>query len=434
MRQHGKMSNYRWTICSLLFFATTINYLDRTVISLLKPTLEVEFHWTETDYANIVIAFQLSYAIGMLGIGRLIDLLGTKVGYMISVFLWSIAAAAHALVKGTFGFMVARSFLGLTEAGNFPAAIKTVAEWFPKKERALATGIFNSGANIGAISAPLIVPLIAEKFGWQWAFIITGAIGIIWLILWIVLYEIPSRHRSVNLEELQYIQEEQNLTLENIAEDSSSFSWFKLLAYRQTWSFICGKFLTDPVWWFYLFWLPAFLKSEYHLTGTALALPVALVYTMASIGSIYGGWLPMRLLTFGWTIIRARKTAMFVYALCAMPVITAQYIGAVNLWYAVTIIGFAAAAHQAWSANIFTTVSDRFPKKTIASVTGIGGMAGALGGIFLSRLAGPLFDHYKNLGHLETGYFILFCICGSGYLIAWTIMHLLNAGTTEIKL
>ncbi len=419
-----KMGNYRWTICSLVFFATTINYLDRAVISLLKPELEVLFNWTETDYSNIVIAFQLCYAIGMVGVGRLIDKLGTKIGYAVSIFAWSIAAVGHALVKTTMGFYIARAFLGVTEAGNFPAAIKTIAEWFPKKERALATGIFNSGSNVGAIIAPLSGPFIAEFWGWQWAFIITGLLGFVWLIFWFIIYEVPAKKARLSKTEFDFIHSDIEDADSN-PKDGEKVPWLKLLRFRQTWAFVIGKFLTDPVWWFYLFWLPAFLKAQYHLSNTEIALPVALVYTMSTFGSIGGGYLPLYFIKKGWPVFRSRKTAMFIYALCAIPVVTAQYAGTFNMWYAVIIIGIAASAHQAWSANIFTTVSDMFPKRTIGSVTGIGGMAGGLGGILIARAAGKLFDHYKELGSIETGYYIMFFICGSAYLIGWSIMHLL---------
>lgn len=439
-----KVGKYRWTICGLVFFATTINYLDRAVISLLKTDLEREFAWTETDYSNIVIAFQLSYALGMIGVGRLIDRLGTKIGYAISIFAWSIAAVGHALVRSTFGFVVARAALGVSEAGNFPAAIKTTAEWFPKRERALATGIFNSGSNVGAILAPLTVPFIAAEWGWQWAFIITGAIGFIWLIFWFWLYDIPERQKRLKKPEYDYINSDvddvetvplttPDLTTNIEGEKPKNIGWFKLLSFRQTWAFVLGKFLTDPVWWFYLFWLPAFLKAEYNITGTAVALPVALVYTMATLGSIAGGWLPFYFIKRGWPVFRARKTSMLIYAFCVIPVIFAQLLGDVNMWLAVGIIGLAAASHQAWSANIFTTVSDMFPKRSVASVTGIGGMAGGLGGILIAFVAGRLFDHYKALDSIETGYYIMFFICGSAYLLAWLIMHFMVPKMKPIK-
>jgi len=423
------IGKYRWTICSLVFFATTINYLDRAVISLLKSTLTTEFKWNDGDYANIEIAFKVSYAIGMLGVGRLIDKLGTKLGYFLATLLWSIAAVCHAFVSSTFGFGVARSVLGITEAGNFPAAIKTVAEWFPKKERALATGIFNSGANIGAIIAPLSVPWINTHWGWQWAFIITGSFGFVWLIFWFLLYEVPAKQKRLSLAELNYInsdEEEKIKTLDNTSSAASNISWIKLLGFKQTWAFVMGKFLTDPIWWFYLFWLPDFLESQYGLKGTAIALPVALVYTISVAGSIGGGWLPMYFIKCGWPVFRARKTSMFIYAVCVVPIVFAQLLGSDNMWLAVFIIGFAAAAHQAWSANIFTTVSDMFPKNTIGAVVGIGGMFGALGGIFLSLFVQKnLFVHYRALGEIETAYYIMFFVCGGAYLLAWFIMHLL---------
>ncbi|WP_052272790.1 MFS transporter [Flavihumibacter solisilvae] len=425
-------SKYRWVICGLLFFATTINYLDRAVISLLKSYLERDFHWTESDYSNIVVAFQLTYAIGLLLIGRVIDRTGTKTGYAVSIFLWSIAAVGHAFVQTTGGFILARAALGVSEAGNFPAAIKAVAEWFPKKERALATGIFNAGTNVGAILAPLTVPLIAELWGWKMAFILTGSIGFLWIIVWYIYYEVPGRQKRLSQSELQYIQDEESTatgTAGSIPSQSNSQnendSWLRLLGYRQTWAFILGKFLTDPVWWFYLFWLPAFLKAQYSLEGTAIALPVALVYTLAAVGSVAGGWLPLYFTNGGWTVFRARKTAMFIYACCAVPVVFASKLGQLGMWWAIFIIGVAAAAHQAWSANMYTTVSDKFPKEKVASVTGMGGMAGALGGMLIAKLAGMLFDHFKALGQLNTGYAIMFLICGIAYVIAWLIMHML---------
>ncbi|MEP6951928.1 MAG: MFS transporter [Ginsengibacter sp.] len=429
------IGKYRWTICSLLFFATTINYLDRAVISLLKDNLEKEFKWTESDYSNIVIAFQSSYAVGLLLAGGFIDRVGTKIGYAVSILLWSVASMGHALVKSTFGFMIARSALGVSEAGNFPAAIKTVAEWFPKKERAFATGIFNSGANIGAIVAPLTVPFIAQSMGWQWAFIITGSIGFIWLFFWFVVYEIPARHKRLSKIEYDFIHSDADeIKVSDEQADSGKVSWSEIVRFKQTWAFALGKFLTDPVWWFYLFWLPAFLKAQYNITGTDSALPIALVYTMSTIGSILGGWLPLYFIRRGWAVYRSRKTSMFIYALCALPVVFAQLLGSANMWFAVMIVGFAAAAHQAWSANIFTTVSDMFPKKAVGTVTGIGGMAGALGGILIAKLAGLLFDHYKASGNLETGYYIMFVICGCAYIAAWLIMHILVPHMKRVEL
>jgi len=418
------IGNYRWTVCGLVFFATTVNYLDRAVIAILKSPLTAEFQWTETDYANIVVAFQICYAIGFIGAGRFIDKVGTRLGYAIATTLWSIAAMAHGLVTNTFGFIVARGALGATESGNFPAAIKTIAEWFPKKERAFATGIFNSGANIGAIVAPLTVPFIAEKYGWKWAFILTGLVGFVWLLFWIVLYEIPAKHKKLSAQELAHI----NSDIEEEGAPSElmqRISWGKLLTFKQTWAFAIGKFLTDPVWWFYLFWLPDFLEKQYGLMGTAKSLPLALAYTLSTIGSVFGGWLPMQLVKKGWPVFKARKTAMLIFALSILPVLFAQYLGSFNMWLAVIVIGCAMGSHQAWSSNIFTTVSDMFPKTATASVTGIGGMLGAVGGILIAKGAGKLFDYYNSLGEKNTGYFIMFITCGLAYLLAWIIMHFL---------
>ena len=418
------IGKYRWTICALVFFATTINYLDRQVLSLIKNDLDAEFGWTKSDYANITVAFQLMYALSMFGAGWLVDKVGTKIGYAISLFLWSLAAMGHALVRSTTGFLVARGILGITEAGNFPAAIKTMAEWFPKKERAFATGIFNSGANIGAIIAPLTVPYIAAQTNWRWAFFITGAIGFIWLIFWFWLYEIPKKQRRLLAPEFKYIHQDEGEIEEDTIE-IKKVSWGRLLQFRQTWAFVLGKFITDGVWWYYLFWLPDFLKEQYGLTKMQLAFPIALVYIIAAVGSIFGGWLPMYLIKHGWPLFRARKISMLIYAFCALPVISAQILGTYNLWIAISIIGFATAAHQAWSANIFTTVSDMFPKKTVASVVGIGSMAGGLGGIVISKSAGYLLDWYKKMGHIETGYLLIFIYCGCAYLLGWWVMHLL---------
>jgi ACS family hexuronate transporter-like MFS transporter len=430
------IGKYRWTICTLLFFATTVNYLDRQVISLVVDDyLMKPFKWTETDYANLTVAFQLAYAVAMFGAGRLIDKLGTKIGYALSLFLWSLVAISHALIRNTVGFFTVRGLLGITESGNFPAAIKTVAEWFPKKERALATGIFNSGSNIGAIIAPLTVPYIAVAWGWRYAFVITGAFGLLWLIFWFWLYEIPQKQKRVKQAELDYIHsdlDEKGPT--DAVADQGKVSWGQLLGFKQTWAFAIGKFLTDGIWWFYLFWLPKFLTAQFQLHKEQISVPVALVYLIASFGSVFGGWLPLKLIKDGWPVFKARKTSMLIYAICVIPVISAQYLGTYNMWLAILIIGFAASAHQAWSANIFTTVSDMFPKKAVGSVTGIGGMAGGLGGILIAKIAGWLFDHYKALGHITTGYMIVFLICGFAYVLAWVIMHFLAPSMKRVEL
>lgn len=427
------VGKYRWTICALVFFATTINYLDRAVISLLKADLTREFNWNDGDYADIEIAFKITYAIGMLGAGRLIDKLGTKMGYLLATLLWSISAVGHAVVTSTLGFIVARAALGVTESGNFPAAIKTVAEWFPKRERALATGIFNSGANVGAILAPLSVPFIAVSWGWEWAFIITGSLGFVWIVFWFILYEVPSKNAKLSQAELHYINSDPELPA-TVTDNEPKVSWWRLLQFRQTWAFVLGKFLTDPIWWFYLFWLPDFLTSEYGIKDQELAMPVALVYTISTFGSVGGGWLPLWLIRKGWPTFKARKASMLAYAFLVIPVVFSQVLGELSMWYAVLIIGLATSAHQAWSANIFTTVSDMFPKKSVGSVTGIGGMFGGLGGILLSLLVQKnMFVYYRSIGQIETAYYIMFIICGGAYLLAWLIIHLLVPRMERIK-
>jgi len=400
------IGRYRWTICSLVFFATTINYLDRQVLSLLKDTLEVQFNWSDTDYANIVMAFQLAYAISMLFAGRFIDWLGTKRGYAWSLIIWSFAAMGHALARTTGGFILARGLLGFGESGNFPAAIKSVAEWFPKKERALATGIFNSGTNLGAILAPVIVPWIVKHLGWEAAFLIIGGIGFSWLIFWFWLYEVPSRSKRVTRAEYDYIHSDapaETETSDTGVKEKVSFislmrSWGKLLKYKQTWAFSFGKFMTDGVWWFYLFWLPAYLKAQYGMTGMQVAFPLAVLYTMSTAGSITGGWFPMYFIRKGFDPYTGRMRAMLLIALFPLLVLLAQPLGGISYWLPVLIIGIGTAAHQAWSANIFTTVSDMFPKKTVASVTGIGGMAGGFGGIVVNKVAGWIFDGFRHAG------------------------------------
>lgn len=431
----NKIGNYRWTICALVFFATTVNYLDRQVISLLKSVLSADLKWDDGDYANIEIAFKLFYSFGMIIAGRVVDKLGTKKGYAMATGLWSLAAVGHAFAGSAFGFMIARAFLGITEAGNFPAAIKSTAEWFPKKERALATGIFNSGTNIGAIIAPLSVPFIAVAWGWQWAFILTGLIGFIWLVLWQIYYTHPADSKKLSKEEFDYIHSDKDDEAIESQVKEAKVPWIKLLGFRQTWAFAIGKFLTDPVWWFYLFWLPDFLQSEYKLTLPQIAIPVAVVYIISTIGSVGGGYLPMAFINRNWPAFKARKTAMFIFALCVFPVVLAQYAGKINMWLAVLVIGIAASAHQAWSANIFTTVSDMFPKKATASVVGIGGMAGGLGGIFLTwAVQKNLFVYYRSIGEIETAYFIMFLICGGAYLLAWIIMHFLVPKMNKVEL
>lgn len=433
------IGKYRWTICALLFFATTVNYLDRQVLSLLAPSLSETYGWTNVDYANITSVFQFVYAISMLFAGRIIDRLGTKSGYTWAIIIWSIGAILHALaiplgeataaVLGLFGigavsvsiagFMISRAVLGFGEAGNFPAAIKATAEYFPKKERAFATGIFNSGTNVGAILAPLSVPYIAAAWGWQMAFILIGAVGFLWLIFWWMYYEKPEEQKRLSKEEYDYIHSDKEQ--ESIGAQEK-VAWTKLLSYRQTWAFAFGKFMTDGVWWFFLFWLPAYLKAQYDMEKTEIALPLTVLYSMTMFGSIGGGAFPMYFINKGYAPYDGRMRAMFLIALIPLVVLLAQPLGGISFWIPVLLIGVGASAHQAWSANIFTTVSDMFPKKAVASVVGIGGMAGGLGGVFVSKVAGALFDHYKELGHIQTGYSIMFGFCAIAYVIAWTVM------------
>ena len=436
------IGKYRWTICALLFFATTVNYLDRQVLSLLKPELEKPelFGWTNSQYADIAAVFQFTYAIAMLFAGRIIDKLGTKKGYTWAIIIWSIGAIIHALAipigegmsamlgwvgiaaipVSVLGFMVSRAVLAVGEAGNFPAAIKATAEYFPKKERSFATGIFNSGANVGAILAPLSVPWIEEHWGWRAAFLIIGAIGFIWMFFWLVYYERPERQKRLSAKELEYIKSDSKDTA--VADANEKVSWIKLLGYKQTWAFAFGKFMTDGVWWFFLFWLPGFLKDQYAITGMAVMVPLSVLYSMTMFGSIGGGYFPAYFIKKGYQPYDGRMRAMLLIAFIPLVVLLAQPLGHISYWMPVIFIGIGASAHQAWSANIFTTVSDMFPKKAVGSVVGIGGMAGGIGGVIITKIGGALFDHYKALGHIETGYTIMFAFCAVAYLIAWSVM------------
>ena len=422
--------NYRWVVCALLFVATTINYIDRQVIGLLKPTLEQEYNWTESDYGNIVMAFSAAYALGLLLFGRIVDKIGTKLGYIVSVLLWSVAAMLHATVRSTLGFAAVRAFLGISEAGNFPTAIKATAEWFPKRERALATGIFNSGTNIGAVIAPIVVPWILGNFGWRPAFLWTGVIGFVWLIFWWIFYEVPEKQKRLSKAEYDLIQSDGDN--DESSKKKESVPWLKLLGIRQTYAFVFGKLLTDPIWWFFLFWLPSYFAEAYNIDLKKPNLQLVIVYTATTIGSVGGGYLSSYLIRKGWLVFKARKTSMLFFAICVLPIMTAPNAG--NVWVAVGLISLAAAAHQAWSANIFTTVSDMFPKHAVSSVVGIGGMAGSIGGMLFPLLVGSLLDHYKALGNIVTGYNILFVICGFGYLLAWTIMHFLAPRMERVTL
>ncbi|WP_394353876.1 MFS transporter [Spirosoma taeanense] len=412
-------SNYRWIIVGLLFFATTINYLDRQVISLLKPILEKEFSWTESDYANIVTVFTFFYGSSTLLAGYIIDKIGTKLGYIGAILVWSLAAMGHAMAGGTAGFMVARALLGIGEAGNFPASIKTVAEWFPQKERALAVGIFNSGANIGAVAAPAVVPWLALVAGWQMAFIVTGALGFIWIVFWWFYYEVPARHKRVSPSELAYITADAAST--EIVNDETPIR-YPIFANKAIWGFMGGKLLTDPIWWFFLFWLPSYLASIYHLDLKKLGAPLIIIYLAATIGSVGGGWLSSRLIQKGWNPTRARQWAMALFAICVTPVMIISQMG--SMWPVIGILSLAVAAHQAWSANIFTVAADQFPKQVLSRVVGFGTMAGTLGGAIFPLLVGRILDHYKALDQLSEGYYIIFYIAGLAYLVAWTLLYI----------
>ena len=422
-------------MCALLFFAATINYIDRQVIGILKPTLVAEFGWQdERIYAAIVFTFQLAYAMGLLLAGPVMDRLGTRRGFALAVALWSLAAMAHAgsnwfswlrlptlnldattgvsvvLLSGAAaGFALARFALGLGEAGNFPAAIKTVAEWFPRKERALATGLFNSGTNVGALLTPLAVPWITLRWGWQWAFILTGAIGFLWVAFWLWFYRPPEEHRRLSAAEFAYIRGDP-------PEATTPVPWRRLMAHRQTWAFALGKFMTDPVWWLYLFWIPDFLNRRHGLDLKSIGLPLVVIYLVADVGSIGGGWLSSSLIKRGWSTHRARKTAMLVCALCVVPIMAAARVS--NLWAAVWLIGLAAAAHQGWSANLFTLASDMFPRCAVGSVVGFGGMAGAVGGMLISLVVGEILQRTGS-------YMPIFVIAGSAYLAALLVIHAL---------
>ena len=407
---HAKAGgNYRWGICALLFFATTINYMDRQVFGLLAPDLQRIFSWNEIQYADIVTCFYATYAIGLALMGGLIDRIGTRIGYAMSIGIWSLSAMGHALANSIVGFGFARAMLGLGESGNFPAAIKTVTEWFPKKERALSTGIFNSGTNVGAVVAPLTVPWIAVHLGWRWAFLFTGFFSATWLVLWLILYRRPQEHPRLSPRELQYIQSDP-------VDPPAKIPWLRLLPHRQTWAFALGKTLTDPIWWFYLFWLPKFLYTTHGITLTKLGPPLVAIYVAADVGSVGGGWLSSSLIKRGWTINRARKTAMLICALCVAPVMFVSKVS--GLWPAVALIGLATAAHQGWSCNMFTTASDMFPRRAVASVVGIGGFGGAVGGMCIASLTGFLLQATHS-------YVPIFFIAGSIYLFALVVVQIL---------
>jgi ACS family hexuronate transporter-like MFS transporter len=404
-----RVGHYRWYICSLLFFATTINYIDRQVIGVLAPELQRVIGWNEIQYGWIITAFSAAYAIGYVFAGRFVDRAGSRVGYAVMFSIWTLAAIGHSLVATVLGFGVARFVLGLGESGNFPAALKTVAEWFPRKERAFATGIFNAGTNMGAILAPMMVPWITLQFGWRWAFIATGLLGVPWLIAWLGTYRPPREHRKLGASELAYIQSDPQ-------DPSVRVPWSRLLSHRQTWAYAIGKFLTDPIWWFFVFWLPKFLNTRHGLSLSELGPPLIVIYILSDVGSICGGWLSSGLIRRGWAVNRSRKTAMLMCAICVSPIVIAASVE--SLWMAVALIGLATAAHQGWSANLFTLPSDMFPRHAVASVVGIGGFSGAIGGMLIATFTGFLLQW--------TGSYVpVFIMAGSAYLAALGMMHLL---------
>lgn len=460
----GKMTNYRWIICSMLFFATTVNYLDRQVLSLLQPILEEEFHWTDNDYGTITAIFSLVYAIAMLFAGRFVDKVGTKKGYAWSIAVWSLGAGIHAMcgivteqmtglpdsnalrmaqgadivgqiaMISVTAFIICRCVLAVGEAGNFPAAIKATAEYFPKKDRAFATGIFNSGANVGAIIAPLTVPVMAELWGWETAFIIVGLIGFIWLGFWVFVYKKPEENAKMNAAELAYIEQDAPTEEAGIASDvpDKKMTFRQCLKYRQTWAFAFGKFMTDGVWWFFLFWTPAYLKAQYDMMGTQIALPIAVLYTITVVGSVFGGKFPTYFIDRGMNPYAGRMRAMLIIAFFPLVVLAAQPLGGYGYWVPILLIAVGASAHQAWSANIFSTIGDMFPKRAIATITGIGGMAGGIGSFFIQKGAGMLFTYsgetsmrFMGFEGKPAGYAIAFIFCAVAYLIAWIVMKLL---------
>ena len=412
----GLIGRYRWRICALLFFATTVNYLDRQVLGILAPVLEKSIGWNEQQYGYIVTAFQAAYGISILVSGRIIDLLGTRKGYSISVITWGLASMAHSLVRTPLGFGIARFALGIGEAGNFPAAIKAVAEWFPRKERALAVGIFNSGTNCGAVVAPLLIPVIAIRFGWRAAFLFTGMADLIWLMFWLRMYRNPAVHPKVTPEELSYIQSDPETT-------KTPVGYATLLTEKQTWAYSLAKILSDPVWWFYLFWLPKFLASR-GLSLSGLGLPLAVIYVASSFGSVAGGWFSSFLLKRNWTVNGARKTALLLFACLPIPVLLVPHVA--NLWVAVALISLATCAHQGWSTNLFTTVSDMFPQRTVGSVVGIGGTVSAVGSMLTAALAGIVLQRTGS-------YASLFVAAGLAYLVALAVFQSLAPRMRLVK-
>ncbi|MFN3511479.1 MAG: MFS transporter [Phenylobacterium sp.] len=414
----AKVGNFRWVIVALLFTAMVINYVDRQTIGLLKGELSQEFGWSENDYADLVFWFQASYAVAYLAFGRIVDRIGARWGFGIAFLIWQVAHIAHAGARGLTGFIFARVALGVGEGGGFPGGIKAVAEWFPKKERAFATGIFNAGTNIGAIVTPLVIPAITLAWGWQMAFIVTGLVGLVWLPIWLIVYRRPREHSKVTAAELAHIESDPPDPVEKIA-------WRRLLTVKETWAYAIGKFLIDPIWWMFLFWLPDFLGKRHGLDLKTFGPPLIAIYLLSDVGSVGGGWLSSRFMKMGWSINAARKTTMLICALCAVPVAFAAF--ASNLWVAVLIIGLATAAHQGFSANLYTLPSDVFPRAAVGSVVGIGGMVGAIGGMAMAKYAGYVLDQIGT-------YTPIFVVAGSAYLLALLVVHLLSPRMEPAKI
>jgi ACS family hexuronate transporter-like MFS transporter len=422
------MTSFRWTVCALLFFATTINYVDRQILSLIKEILDKELGWTNEQFGWVNSAFQGAYGLGLLGFGWFVDRFGTKVGYAVSIIAWSIAAGCHALVGSVSGFIVARVALGLGEGGNFPSAIKATALWFPKRERAFATSIFNAGTNVGAILAPWLVPLIAFSLGWRWAFILAGIAGVAWLFFWIPIYNTPDKAKQPNEAELALIHSDGDA---KAGQEVAKVSWGELLRYRETWSFIVAKFMTDPIWWFFLIWLPDFFNKSYGLNIKKSWVHIIIIYSIVTVLSIFGGWITGRLVKGGWSVTRARKTGMLIFAACVVPMFFATSLG---VWPAVFLIALAGSAHQAWSANLYTTVSDMFPKHMVASVVGLGGLAGALGGMLFPVYCGRVLDQFKALGNEAGAYTQILHLLAFAYLITFLVHHLLAPRFEAVRL
>lgn len=407
---HRWMGHFRWVICALLFFGVTKNYMDRYVLGLFKTTLQHDLAWNEIDYSNLVLAFQAAYALGMLVVGWIVDRLGTRLGYALAMVFWSLASMGHAICRSFSSFLVARSALGLGEAGVFPASIKAVAEWFPKKERAFATGLFNAGTNAGAIVTSLIVPWIAKYWGWRWAFVVTGGLGFVWLLFWLLLYRKPEDHPRVSSAELEHIRSDRSPPI-------TPTRWVSLLHHRQTWAFAIGKFTIDPIWWFYLFWIPDFLQRRHGLDLMKIRLPLVVIYLVSDVGSVAGGWLSSWLIHHGRSVNLARKVAMLFSALLVVPIVLAARTD--SMWHGVVLIGLAAAGHQAFSANLFTLTSDLFPAQAVGSVVGMGGMCGAIGGMLVAKIVGYVLEWTGS-------YMIPFLMAGSAYLLALAIIQILT--------